>query len=337
MEQAKTYIEQQLSVLMPSYDIAEIHFMGGEPLMEFDTIKSIAEWLWGSEIGKNVDRMFASTNGTLLTEKMKEWFRSNKHRIVLGLSFDGNCIMQDRNRSHSYGLVDLGFFAKTWPDQSVKMTLTPETLPHFFEGVMSLRKQGFKYITPDLAMGKNVCWSKEDARTYAEQLDLFVDFYLSNPQERVISLLDIDFSAVATKAKGKKCGCGENLVCIDTDGAEYACHLFAPISSSPTVAHKSQRIDFTNHAQFISDMCSGCALVNICNQCCGMNYTSSGNVSSQDPFVCHSFRIQFLAACRLWYTKAVAEHDENTRMKLIDIFRNIKIENYGYNRDFEAN
>lgn len=77
------------------FDGVSIQFMGGEPLLAFPLIKDVSEWLWSKNI-KYPYSLFAATNGTLLNEDMKVWFTANKHRISLGLSFDG-----DVNESNS--------------------------------------------------------------------------------------------------------------------------------------------------------------------------------------------------------------------------------------------
>lgn len=94
------------------FDGVSIQFMGGEPLLAFPLIKDVSEWLWTKNI-KNPYSLFAATNGTLLNEDMKGWFTANKHRISLGLSFDGDVSAHNTNRSNSASLVDLDYFRDT--------------------------------------------------------------------------------------------------------------------------------------------------------------------------------------------------------------------------------
>jgi uncharacterized protein len=60
----------------------------GEPLLNFDTIKFIIEYI------KNVDAdrkliFYTITNGTLINENMLNFFYNNKQRITLNFSLDG--------------------------------------------------------------------------------------------------------------------------------------------------------------------------------------------------------------------------------------------------------
>ena len=114
------------------FDGVSIQFMGGEPLLAFPLIKDVSEWLWSKNI-KYPYSLFAATNGTLLNEDMKVWFTANKHRISLGLSFDGDVNTQNTNRSNSASLVDLDYFRDTWPESSVKMTISTDSLKYLCE------------------------------------------------------------------------------------------------------------------------------------------------------------------------------------------------------------
>lgn len=82
-----------------------ISFIGGEPLLMFDLIKELYTYIFSTY---NDDRviLFATTNGTVLTADMKEWFSQRKEKFVLGLSLDGAKETQDSNRSHSFDKID---------------------------------------------------------------------------------------------------------------------------------------------------------------------------------------------------------------------------------------
>lgn len=314
---AKDVILSQFSLLNEECDSVEIHFMGGEPLMEFALIKEISEWLWDTNTKYNL-MLFASTNGTLLNEDMKAWFYNNRKRITLGLSFDGNNVMQNINRSESSPSVDIEFFAKTWPDQNIKMTVSPQTISSMSEGIIYLHNIGFNNISVDLAMGDKVNWTSHTLLEYKEQLNKLVDYYLVNLDRNPCSILNIDLSEIAKQpVKHKTCSCGEDLICIDWNGDTYACHLFAPVTLPFDVAQKAKsEIDFTKHEDFQSSTCNKCILASICNRCPGMNYICSSNVSTPSAFHCNAFKIGFAASCRLQTLKAQKVKD-NAKIELI--------------------
>lgn len=308
-ETAQSTILKQLSQLPDDCEAVEIQFMGGEPFMEFPLIKRISEWIWNEHPSTLPIDIFVQTNGTLVHGQIKEWLLANKHRFNVGLSFDGTLEMQSQNRHSSNDSVDLKFFAENWSEQNIKMTVSPNTVNNLSEGVEFLHDCGFKHIAADLAMGEKIGWNKDNLVTYQEQLDKLVDYYINHPQTEPFSQLRLNVFAINSNETSnfKTCSCGEDLACIDHDGEEYACHLFAPISVSEQKAKESQQINFREHDVFTSNTCKECAFMTVCNRCYGMNYISTGDVATPSPFHCNAFKIRYAANIRLVYAKAMTE------------------------------
>lgn len=278
-------------------DEIQIDFMGGEPLLEFDKIKDIAEWMWSKEWPKPYI-LFATTNGTLLNKEMKDWFKKNNDRIVLGLSFDGTGSMQNENRSDSSEKIDISYFINTWPHQPVKMTISRETLPDLANGIIHLHHEGFQDIHANLAYG--VTWKKSDLTHYKDQLNHLVDFYLDNKNIKRSSLLNLDITKILyPHRKEKYCGAGTGMSLYDFNGKEYPCHLFSPLVLNTSEIERLNDIDFNDTAFFENKMCNLCRLFNICPTCYGMNLKHLRHVSERDIFHCKAFIEQFLANCRL--------------------------------------
>lgn len=324
---AKEIITEQLELLDDNVDSVEIQFMGGEPLLEFPLIQNVAEWIWNQNISNRKIMLFAPTNGTLLTDEMKRWFSANKDKITLGLSFDGDVTMQNINRSNSYSKVDLNFFARTWSEQSVKMTISPETVHKLYDGVVSLHKEGFVSIAADLAMGPNVAWTKEALLVYRDELNKLIAFYLENPHLIPFSMLRVNVTSIVkepTKSV-KTCACGEDMICVDWTGHSYACHLFSPVALPLEKARRSNELyDFSNHEEFVIDKCSECLLNTICNHCYGMNYLCTGDVKKTSPFHCSAFRLMFVANCRFMMQKAEMNKDEALIESINNVLKQIK-------------
>lgn len=296
--QACSYIERIVNNLDDSYGSFEIQFMGGEPLLAFDVIREVSEWAWIQSFKVGLTQIFAVTNGTLLDDDMKTWFTINRDRICLGLSFDGNRMMQNVNRCGSASLVDLSYFVSTWPKQTIKVTISPHTLSKLYDGITSLHNLGAKKITADLAMGDNIGWNDGHLQILHDQLLQLCHYYMLHLDEYPVSLLNLDVDSVETIPNDKPCGCGEDLVCIDVDGKEYACHLFAPITiGDEKAAVAKSTLDFTLHEAFVDDSCCGCLLQATCTICPGMNYIATGKVNKQGSFTCKANKVIFLANC----------------------------------------
>ncbi len=75
-----------------------LQFTGGEPLLAFDRIKEITEYIESQKIPARIQ---LQTNGTLLTEEMAAFFK--QMRIGLGVSLDGRAYENDRQRCYADG------------------------------------------------------------------------------------------------------------------------------------------------------------------------------------------------------------------------------------------
>jgi len=308
---ARKAILRNLYELPKEYDSVEIQFMGGEPFMAFPLIKKISEWIWEENpYGLHYD-LFAQTNGTLVHGEIEEWLLANKERFSVGLSYDGTMEMQKANRHSQPQSVDLKLFAKNWPEQNMKMTVSPDTIGNLFDGIVFLHDAGFKHIAADLAMGEHAQWRKEHLTTYSSQFEKLVEYYSDHQELEPFSQLRLNVFSLPDQGRtaAKTCSCGEDLVCVDWDGKEYACHLFAPITLSVERAKEGQKIDFRNHEAFISGICKKCALSVVCNRCYGMNYLCMGDVATPSPFHCNAFKIRYAANVKLLYAKALKRGD----------------------------
>ena len=324
---AKRIITEQVSLLGEEYDSVEIQFMGGEPLIEFHLIQEVSEWLWSWPMEKKLMVLFAPTNGTLLNDEMRAWFTLNRERIQLGLSFDGDQVMQDKNRSMSFDSVDVDYFVRTWPDQSVKMTVSPQTVHGMSRGVKYLHEKGFKYISTELAMGPHIEWNKESLTDFRTELNEMIRFYLNNPELKPFSMLRSKITNIDGQSgkNVKTCSCGEDLVCVDWTGKTYACHLFSPVTISVEKAIKSTKYDFSDHSQFVAECCSKCILNSVCNHCYGMNYICSDDIAKPSSFHCQAFKIQFAANCRFRLALAQRDNDKETIKRINNLIKRISI------------
>ena len=139
----------------------EIGFIGGEPLLEFPLIMKIYEYT--HSIATNTDFIFyATTNGTVLTDEMKDWFSSHRDSIVLGLSLDGLPETHNANRSNSYSKIDFRFFADTWPYQGVKMTLSEKSLENLADNIIHAHELGFTEVGGVNLIEGTFNWEREE-------------------------------------------------------------------------------------------------------------------------------------------------------------------------------
>lgn len=295
-------------------DEIEFQFHGGEPLLEFETMRDVAEWTWSQKWSKPFI-FFASTNGTLLHGDLQTWFTRHKDRIWLGLSLDGTPGMQNLNRSNSFDQIDIPFFLRTWPEQSLKVTVSEATLSTLAEGVKYLHRIGFKFHC-SLAHGVN--WLESVTQnTYAAQLAILVEFYLANPSIAPCNLLNIPLELTSDRPieRRKWCGVGTDMVTIDLDGKEYPCHFFLRSVMDPSAAARTAPL-FNDPDSLCDATCCNCRLLPLCPTCYGMNVLGRGHPARRDPMFCHLFKIQALAASKLQSEMLLRPHEFGSHRKM---------------------
>lgn len=211
------------------FDELEFDFIGGEPLLYMPLIRRVCEWTWSAPRSKPY-MFFATTNGVCLNDDDKNWFRLHKDSFWLGISLDGTKVMHDINRCGSYDKIDKDFFLHTWPDQYVKMTVSPRSIECFSEGVISLLEYGFK-VTANLAYG--VDWRDEKyIAILTKELRKMVDYYLSHENVEPIMLLNMPLFKLGKTDPERYCGAGIGMVAYDVKGQVYPCQLFYSTTGS---------------------------------------------------------------------------------------------------------
>ena len=119
---------------LKSKSALNLNFFGGEPLLRFDLIKDIYNYVQIHYPAYDIS-FFVSTNGTLLTDEMKAWFSERKDKFCLGLSLDGDKDTQNYNRSNSFEKIDITYFAETWPQQYFKLTMSEYSIKNYAHDV----------------------------------------------------------------------------------------------------------------------------------------------------------------------------------------------------------
>jgi uncharacterized protein len=282
-----------------SYDELEIDFMGGEPLCAFPELKAISEWIWSYPWDKPYI-LFATTNGTLLNEEMKEWFTENKRRFVLGLSYDGEIMAHDINRSKSFHSIDVKYFLETWPEQPFKMTISEDTVEYLAENIIHLQERNIRFLV-SYALGMPN-WSNAKRLEYSKQLKLLLDYYLNHPEIVPCNLFDLNLSRIADGAsptEERYCGAGKYFYVVDYDGSRSPCHLLSELALTKEQKEAADQLDLWNRENFEIQGCTNCLLSNVCPMCHGMSFLRSGNAFHREVNVCHLFKIQVLANCKL--------------------------------------
>lgn len=294
---AKTIILKEVGLVQldTRFEELQIEFMGGEPLMNFDLIRQIVEWLETGPIPVPFI-CFAATNGILLDEERKDWFRKHRDAIWLGASYDGNTEMQRRNRGNRAKSVDFDFFYEVWPRQGFKLTISKESLPHLAEGVVESQRKGYRMVG---SLAQGIDWNDADAELYLAQLRMLAGSYLEDPNLVPINLLSRQLIGFANPSEHQRrfCGSGVYMITYDVDGRTYGCHMFSPIVLGQDNALETSKVDWSCDTIADDPRCKDCCLKDYCPTCMGFNYRYRGDLSKRDYRWCKMVLAEAIASC----------------------------------------
>lgn len=289
-ETAKRCIDWIFNNVPDSMEGIEIGFIGGEPLLEFDLIRNVISYVKSMKHRHNYV-FYATTNGTVLTEDMKAWCSVNREDFVLALSIDGARETHNHNRSGSFDRIDLDFFLQTYPEQSVKMTLTDYSLPRLAENIIWLHEKGFRNIGGVNLFEGAFDWDKPDYLSILkQQLKVLSDYYVTHPDIPLNQMLDKHLDLCESKLRERKkwCGIGDGAIFFDCDGTRYPCPFASPMSFSKEDLSAMLRTDFKDANEFIDEEChSSCYIYPICPTCSAANYLTEKTFKLRNKSKCN--------------------------------------------------
>ncbi|MDR1551854.1 MAG: 4Fe-4S cluster-binding domain-containing protein [Prevotellaceae bacterium] len=298
------------------YDEVEIDFFGGEPFLEFQKIKEICEWVW-SQQWKNNFLFFTTTNGTLVHGKIKEWLRRYKNRFWVSVSLDGERQSHNINRNNSFDFIDISFFYECWPSQTVKMTISKETVNNLYNNITYLHSLGFKITGTNFAEGFD--WEDTKFKKVVfEQLEKLCKYYIDNPDIEPVPLINMSiFKCEKEKRKTKICGCGELMAAYEPDGRKYPCTFFTPMTFNKEQLSFVDKIDWSDAENFIDEDCfNSCYLEPVCNCCYGANLLRNGKINIRDKSKCELMKVRAVFSAALAAHKLIQNPVDNYEKSL---------------------
>lgn len=248
----------------PHEEPLNILFMGGEPFLAFDFIKSVTEYIRDCYSSKRVQYK-AVSNGTLVHGDIQKWLIQNRDSFEVTLSLDGDRDTHNRNRCNSYDQIDFDFFTKRYGRSvTVSSVVVPETLDKLAENVMEMERMGFgvKY-----ALADGVEWDeKRDVQRLKDQMDILIENYLNNPHLPPMSLLSYAIWCIPGRIKPRRCSPGVWSHCVAPDGKNYSCHRSTPYYNNGEYTIPDSKLELRN-VGYLKAECSQCCVNSICNAC----------------------------------------------------------------------
>lgn len=301
-----------------------INFFGGEPMLRYkDIIKPLTEWI--RDVYGDKFELSLTTNGTLLTEEIMEFF--DKNNIGMLFSIDGDKKTQDENRPYHNGkgsfeslepVIDL--VLKYHPNMTFRATIDPPTHTELFNNYIFAVRKGYtnSFFIPNSFSD----WSDKELEELDVELDKICDYYIAELKAgrkpmsfkyfdearaaiiRIARLKDNDYreSGKGLPACGR-CGLGASrFASIGVTGNIYTCQEMAEnlevgghflIGNIYDGIDENKRLEIVNSFDSQNVICSRkeycetCIKRRICDGGCSINnYFKNKDLHVQDYVIC---------------------------------------------------
>lgn len=293
IEIAKKCIDNIFENIPAESERIKISLIGGEPLLAFDIIKEIYSYTKEKYTEQNY-YFFITTNGTINSPEIKQWLIDHRKDFIVSLSLDGLPEVHNKNRCNSYSLIDVPFYLENWPEQSIKMTLTEDSIDYLFESIKYIYGLGFKKIAGANFFTGDFDWNKDSfIKRLIPQLKLLEEFYLDHDKLYPVSFFRFPIEKCTVNGIfQKKCGIGKGTPFYDIDGSVYPCIYVTPLSFSREELLDFKKIDLKNDLLFKDNDCAkNCYLYPACPDCIGSNYKVHKCFSKKDKSKCKFYKL----------------------------------------------
>jgi len=219
---------------MNKYQKVNFQFFGGEPLVQFELMKKITDYLRIHYVGRY--GLSIITNGTLVTDEVIDFFLKNN--VFVTLSMDGSKETQDMNRRFKN---NQGTFLILEPllkkiiayriRLRIRMTITPDNCAKLFDNMnYFIEELGITDLQEEV--DRFTKWDENHLTTLINQYDEIINylimryksdplFYWKNYEERISPFL-----GQTNMQKKARCGSSEGMCSLDTNGLLYPCQKF---------------------------------------------------------------------------------------------------------------
>ena len=304
-----------------------IGFYGGEPLIEFNLIKQIIEYVNENAVGKEIN-FTITTNGTLLDKNIIDFFYKNN--VQMSISLDGPKEIHDKSRK--FALNNCGTFERVME----KIQLVKRDFPEY------MKKINFNAVIDPQNDVNCVCkffndfeTVKEAIITYSEITDYYskkdgnfnekyyekINYeyfklllsklkkldakYTSKLVSRRFKDLETTYRHLRTTEKLPECGhhagpCipGTQRMFLNAHGNLYPCERVSETSSMVKIGDIEQGLDINrireilNVGKLSEESCKNCWAIRYCNLCVAAADNGNGLSKELKAKRCRGSRIQ---------------------------------------------
>jgi len=283
----------------------EVDFFGGEPMLNFETVKALVAYGRQRETETNKKFRFTlTTNGALLIDEAHDYINQNFDNVVLSL--DGRPHINDKMRKFHNGN---GSYEKIYPkikaladsrghkDYYVRGTYTHYNLD-FAEDVLHLADIGFKNISVEPVVAPphaDYVLKEEDLPTLFAEYEKLVIALLEREKAGNKSFFfhfEMDMTGGPCLAKRVTgCGAGSEYLAVTPSGKLYPCHQFVGEQKFLLGDVDSGIIkdvtDFVNCHVYTKPECANCWAKYYCSGgCMAVAYLTNRDIKKPDYVSC---------------------------------------------------
>ncbi|MCX7746639.1 MAG: thioether cross-link-forming SCIFF peptide maturase [Clostridia bacterium] len=297
----------------------EIDFFGGEPLLNFETVKEVVDYARSLEKGAGKQFKFTlTTNALLLNEDHKKYINENIGNLVL--SIDGRPEVNDRMRFRVNGsgiyndilpkIKDMAE-SRNQDNYYVRGTFTRENLD-FSKDVLHLADQGFKQISVEpvvAAKDSGFDLREEDLPTLFGEYEMLAREYVERIKQGsgfnfFHFMIDLSQGPCVAKRLGG-CGSGHEYLAVTPEGDIYPCHQFVGMDEfkmgnvNDIVMDRSLQDTFKESNVYKKEDCKTCWAKFYCSGGCAANayqFNNSINIPYKIGCELEKKRVE----CALW-------------------------------------
>lgn len=312
----------------------EVDFFGGEPLMNWETVKELVAYGRSLEEAHNKKFRFTlTTNGTLLKDDMLEFINKEMDNVVL--SIDGRKEINDLMRPHrggqgSYDEIVPKYIkvaeSRNQDKYYVRGTFTRNNLD-FSEDVKHMADLGFKQISFEPVVAKptdSYALRDEDVPTLCDEYDKLAKIYLEyrragKPFNFFHFMIDLEGGPCVYK-RLSGCGSGTEYLAVTPWGDLYPCHQFVGNEDFllGNVTDGIVNTDIVNEFKccnvYAKEECKKCFARFYCSGGCAANsYNFKGRIDDVYDLGCKLQRKRI--ECAIMIKAALADDEEGDMKK----------------------
>ena len=285
----------------------EVDFFGGEPMLNFETVKALVAYgrKREAEMGKKF-RFTLTTNGALLSDDKHEFINNNFDNVVLSL--DGRPEVNDRMRVKHNGS---GSYQQIYPKirsladsrnherYYVRGTYTRHNMD-FAADVMHLADMGFKHISVEPVVAPpdaDYSLREEDLPVLFAEYEKLADALLAREEANSgVHFFHFEMDLTGGPCLAKRvtgCGAGSEYLAVTPSGQLYPCHQFVGDESfrlgdlDTGIVKQDIIAEFSRCHVFAKPECAKCWARYYCSGGCMANaHHTHGDILKPDKISC---------------------------------------------------